>query len=414
MATPVAIRSSAGKTLTNTLFPCFVLLIALGYGLLYHGLASRKGSELSSDRALFHAVNAATATGFAMNIGVGQMNAVGLTILLVLMIGGTLFSLIVGGLAVVRILRLGFSDKSIIWASLTACGGAYALGTAGAVATGQDIFDAFFAAVSAFGNVGLLSSAAPPVTSPIVQFLLLPLAVLGGLGITVLMELATALRQPNKRKSASLPQSRLSSHANAVLVGSAVVYLLGVGILLVIRWPGGEASAGVWRSTLASCSTWAINTRSLGLPIEWVGTFERPVQWLVMLLMAIGAGSAGAAGGLKLSTLAVLGMGTRKALMGQSPGRSFGIAAVWLGLFIAMVLIGQLLLLHFATDMPGDRTLFLSISAVSNAGLSHDPLTQTGPPLYVLSTLMFAGKVTPLLILWWQADSTTDAQLAVG
>jgi Trk-type K+ transport system membrane component len=64
--------------------------------------------------------------------------------------------------------------------------------------------------------------------------------------------------------------------------------------------------------------------------------------------------------------------------------------------------------------VPADRILFLVISAASNVGLSHDPIAITGPGLYILSATMLLGRLMPLCVLWWMAQTTHDAELAFG
>lgn len=51
---------------------------------------------------------------------------------------------------------------------------------------------------------------------------------------------------------------------------------------------------------------------------------------------------------------------------------------------------------------------------MSNVGLSHDRLSMSMGGMFVLAALMLAGRMVPLIILWWMADSTEDAELAVG
>ena len=36
------------------------------------------------------------------------------------------------------------------------------------------------------------------------------------------------------------------------------------------------------------------------------------------------------------------------------------------------------------------------------------------PRTLFLAALMLAGRMVPLLILWWMADSTQEAEIAVG
>lgn len=397
-------RGNFGKSLVNYLFPAFVLWIACGYGLLYSGVCSISGNELSSDRSLFHAVNAATLSGFQMALGVREMNLVGRSCIGLLMAGGILFSLVVGGLAMVRILRLPYSDRRVIAASIVALLGAAALGTIGGVVSGYGFGESLYLAISAFGNGGAVLERSPGAAEAITHLVLLPLAVLGGLGITVLLELVERLRG----------RTRLSRHAWVVLVGLAGVYVGGFVVLLVLRWPGEAASAERWREVLISCAAMSINSRTLGLPLEWATYLSRPVQWVLMVLMTIGAASAGTAGGLKVNTIAELFRGTTRILRGQPATRGFGIAIVWTGVYFGIVLIAMLLLLHHVSEIPADRALFLTISAVSNTGLSHDQLSIVGDGLYTLTATMFAGRVVPLLILWWMADTTTNADVAVG
>jgi hypothetical protein len=38
----------------------------------------------------------------------------------------------------------------------------------------------------------------------------------------------------------------------------------------------------------------------------------------------------------------------------------------------------------------------------------------TRSSLLIVSAAMFFGRVTPLLVLWWMADTTHDADVAIG
>ena len=76
----------------------------------------------------------------------------------------------------------------------------------------------------------------------------------------------------------------------------------------------------------------------------------------------------------------------------------------WALLYFALVLVGFFLLLVTEPDIAADRLLFLSFSAVSNVGLSHDPVSITGNGLFTLSGMMLAGRLAPLFVLWWMAS----------
>ena len=414
-------RSTFGKSLVNWLFPIYVAMIAAGFTVFINGWGTIVGNEPSTDRSLFHAVNAATMTGLPYQIGVREFNVIGRWTSLLLIAGGTLFSLVVGGLAMVRILRLPFSDRRIIVGSILLLLFLAGIGTAGGMATGRDWFESLFLGVSAFGNSGAVLDHPPELREPLTHLMLLPLGMLGGLGITVILEL---LRWARRRDPLTL-------HTRVVLGGLAITYLASFAVLLFLRWPAAGVLSPQWQQIISgqakgsffndgaadwliSCSTLAINCRSLGMPISFDFVTSRPTQWALMIMMLIGAASAGTAGGLKVNTIAELYRGVRRVLSGQTGNRTFGIALIWCAIFFGMVVATQLMLVNAVGELSGDRVLFLTISALTNTGLSHEVISITGEGLFTLSAAMFAGRVVPLLILWWLADSTTDAEIAVG
>jgi Trk-type K+ transport system membrane component len=58
--------------------------------------------------------------------------------------------------------------------------------------------------------------------------------------------------------------------------------------------------------------------------------------------------------------------------------------------------------------------LFLAVSAASNVGLAHEPVSMAGPGLVILSAAMLLGRVLPIAILWWQAATSREADVPVG
>ncbi len=395
---PGPVRSNFGKNLVNWLFPAYVLMIATAYGLFLWKVST------GTDRCLFYSINAATLTGFQTPVGVDDFGNIGQFVTLALMTFGALFSLICGGLAIVRILRLPYSDLRVIGASFATFFAAAIIGSAGALVSGRGVFDSLFLAISSFSNCGLTTGDPPGPSDAITHLLLLPLSVVGGLGVTILLELFDRVRG----------RAKLSRHARVSLVGLASVYVIGFIVMLNLRSPGGSMAFGQWREALASNSALVLNSRSLGLPLEFATSLSRPVVWLLILLMTIGAASGGTAGGIKVTTFGELFTGIRRALRGERNSRGFGIALVWIGIYAAMVLVTQMLLLSRLPEIPADRLLFLAASAIGNVGMSHDAVSIGGDGLYLLSAAMFVGRVVPLLLLWWMADTTDDAELAIG
>jgi trk system potassium uptake protein TrkH len=392
----------------------YLALTFAGFLVLRFGRVTESGHEMSSLRAAFLAVNASTLTGFQSTVGLEDLEEegkLGPATVLVLIVGGALFSLIGGGLAAVRVLRMPYTDGQVVSAAVATLLIAVLAGATPLLGPDRRMFDAVFQATSAFANSGLYVGRLDGVLGIVPHAVLLPLAFVGGLGLPVLMELFDRVTGGAKGRP-------LSVHTRTVFFTSALLYLAGTIIYLALlsprRMPEDAGDAARWQEALASSSAASLNSRTAGFAFEFAAGYPRTMQWVLMLFMAIGANPAGTGGGVKATTIAQLASGVRAALRGRAPSRPFGVAATWLCLYGAIVFAGLLLLLWRVPDMSADRLLFLSVSAASNVGLSQDPVSMTGPGLYTLSAVMLAGRVAPVLILWWMAGTTEDSVLAVG
>jgi trk system potassium uptake protein TrkH len=313
----------------------------------------------------------------------------GPAIILTLIFTGAMCSMIVGGLAIVRILRLNYSVWQVavsatLFLFLAAMGGSAVI-----IGHGRTLFDAILQSAAAFANCGIATGPVGTVLDPS-TYLLAALAVLGGLGLPMLMELYDALWGLRK----------LSPHTRTVVKFSAGIYLAGFALLFLFQCPM-ERGVGwaIWRQAIASSSIEAINARTAGI---------------LILLMAIGASPGGTGGGVKSTTLVQLWRGMRNALAGRPVTREFGIAAVRVAIYVVIVLTALLTLLMINDEIAADQILFIVVSAASNVGLSHNPIAVVGVSLHVLSAVMFVGRLSPLAILWWMAETTDAAELAVG
>jgi trk system potassium uptake protein TrkH len=407
---PLGDLHQSGRRLALRMVPGYVSLLIVGTLVFYFGHTVERDQELSLNRSVFMAVNAATLTGFRQDFRLDDTQVATQAILFALTLGGTLLSLIVGGLAVTRILQLPFADRQIVVGSFAATTIAILVGTIGLLERGRDVFPTMFLALSAFGNSGLYLGRLGGVADTHIHAVLLPLTIFGGLGITVLLELFDRVSG----------MRTLSTHARTVLTTTALLYLVFTLLFFAIERSssvyadGGESALSASHRTLLSASAESINARGGGFPIEYASALPRMMPWLLILLMMIGGNPAGTAGGLKATTVVELVNGVRAALRGRQVRRSFGVAAAWSMIYLGIVLLGFQLLVWRVRDVTADRALFLAISAVSNVGLSHDPIALSGTGLYVLSALMLAGRIAPLLVLWWMVRAAPDAELAVG
>lgn len=391
-----------GRGRLRLLVAAYLIFIAMAFLALRIPGVGVAGQELGFRRTVFTAVNAVTLTGFQQDVGSSSTDADLLR--LVLTLGGTLFSLTAGGMAVVRIAGMHYTDTQVAAAAGAATLVA-ALGGAAVLAADQGLISALLQSASAFGNSGLYSGRLPGVLDWEAHAVLLPLAFAGTLGLPVLMELFDRLTGGR----------RLSTHSRTVLSLAAGFYLLGFLLIALLHGtrPSSNPGAGDWRHTLALASAFSIDSRSAGLPFELAGAFSRPAQWVLIALMIVGGNPGGTAGGIKTTAVYHLLAGFRNNLRGRHLPRAFGIAGCWVTAYLTIVAVGFLLLLRSEPDT-ADRLLFLTVSAAGNVGLSHDPVSITGNGLFTLSALMLAGRLAPLLVLWWMASTPEDDSVAVG
>ena len=412
-ASPGLARNKAPQvpTLSGWLFPAYVASIFVGFFLLRLPGAMMAGEEMGPVRALFTAVNAGTLTGFPQITEIEKYLPLGQATMFLLVVSGTLMTLTIGGCAVTRILRLGYTETQIALAALAAEVGAIGIGGFFLLFDqNRTVAQAAFLAASAFGNCGMVIGAAPSATSWQTHLVLAPLIFAGGIGICVLMEIAELVRGKI---------FRLSFAARTALTWSAWFYV-GATILLILLglWAAASSDEPVAgqdvRNLIATSAAGAVASRTAGLRLVDVGHLSRPALWAVMFLMAAGASSGSAGGGIKTTTLAELFRGAVRSLRGEAVGRAVGIAACWVAIYALLVTVALLVMLHTLPEMPPDQVLFHAISAASNVGLAPEGLDPDRLTAYVLCATMLIGRFGPLMILWWMADTTKDADTVVG
>ena len=70
-----------------------------------------------------------------------------------------------------------------------------------------------------------------------------------------------------------------------------------------------------------------------------------------------------------------------------------------------------LALLASLEGTPADRLAMLASSALSNCGLSHEPVVATGAGCWTLVATMLVGRAAPLALIWWIATTTRDVDV---
>lgn len=405
----------------------FGAAVVLGTAVLSLPIATESGQRSDVVDALFTATSAVCLTGLATVDTGGFWSPFGQAVILVLIQTGglgiaTLATLlttrIVGGVGLrgrlvaqaetksTALAELGQLLRKIVVFSLVGEALVAVVLTARFMITYDDplpraVYSGVFHAISAFNNAGFSlhgDSLVRYVGDPVVTVTVAVAVIVGGLGFPVLFELVRRWRQP-----------RLWSVLTRITVGLTTALLIaGTLVFTVVEFhnartfgalSGGEKwLAGFFHSAM---------TRSGGLNSVDVGAMRPESIFTTIVLMFIGGGSAGTAGGIKVTTVGLLAFVAWSEMRGEPRvnvgGRRIPESTQRQALAIALLGIGGVAVSTFLmlvlTSHPLDQALFEAVSAFSINGLSTGitaDLPAAGALLLVL--LMFLGRVGPLTV----------------
>ncbi len=253
-----------------------------------------------------------------------------------------------------------------------------------------------FHAVSAFNNAGfalysdsLIGFAGDP-------WIIVPicLAVIGGgLGFPVIIQL---LRGDLKIKQWSV-------HLRLTVYGTLLLLVLGTALFAAFEWNRNETLGGMsFTGKLLGSLAGGVFPRTAGFNSIDYGAASPETLMVTNILMFIGGGSAGTAGGIKITTFLVLAFSIWNEVRGRDEvtiaHRSISASSQRQALSVALLgvaaVVGGTLLLLILTDYSLERVVFESISAFATVGLSTG-ITPGLPPSaeLVLIALMFMGRI---------------------
>lgn len=267
---------------------------------------------------------------------------------------------------------------------------------------GRALWDAVFHAVSAFNNAGFglkSDSLTAYATDPFVCAPIAAAIILGGLGYPVLIELFRHYRRPLS----------WSMTTRAVIVVTPVLLLGGTAFIAAIEWNSpGTLGHLDWWGKLQTAAFQSTTTRTAGFSSVDISQMH-PATWLGMdILMFVGGGPAGTAGGVKITTVMVLlamawaeiNGGTRANLFGTRVARSaHRQATTVIVLALGLVTLATIAVMLDAPEQGLDRILFEVISAFANVGLTTG-ITSGLPGLsqVVLIVAMILGRLGPVTV----------------
>ncbi|MDN5617828.1 MAG: TrkH family potassium uptake protein [Kocuria sp.] len=419
-----------GTTPSRISITLFFLVIVLCSLMLMLPVASRSGHPPALEQATFTATSSVTVTGLTTLTTSTQWSLFGqFVILLGVQIGGlgtltmtSLLSMALGrklglrtklfaqeGLNITsrqgKLGEVGSLLRTVVLTSASIEGIIAAILALRLMTLGEDLPQALwhgvFYGISSFNNAGFT-----PHTDGLVPYgndwwILLPLCAgvwVGSLGFPVILVV----------RMFGLRLRHWNLNARITVFGSLLLVVLGSFLWGAAEWNNRDTigNEGIVERLLHSVFA-SVMTRSGGFNLVDMDQTNSITKLLTDLLMFVGGGSGSTAGGVKITTMAVIFI----AIVAEARGDQYVIAfrrtipdtvlriAISVVMMSATIVVLGTAALMLITHHPLDEILFEVISAYATCGLSvglSAELPATG--LYVLSVMMFIGRLGTITV----------------
>jgi trk system potassium uptake protein len=418
--------TARGKRLTpvQLIALYFFLAIVIGGSLLALPFSHAPGKDVSFLDAIFTATSAICVTGLTVVDTGTTYSTLGQIIILLLIQAGGLGIITLGTLvAFASGRRVGFRERMNLQAQLNAfqVGGVVrliqrivlltftieAIGIlllwtrfAPLEGSGKGFYFALFHSVSGFNNAGFglySDNLMRFVADPVVNFTIMTLIVLGGLGFIVEMNILAHYREGRR-----VP---FTLHTKTVLALTGFLIALGAVVLLLLEWSHSFASLPFWQKLMAALFQ-SVTPRTAGFNTVDYTQMDESSLLFTTLLMFIGASPGSTGGGIKTVTFFVLigsvwsisrGRG-ELALFGRRIALDTVIKSAVISV-LSLLIIGAMLTLLILTDPDKDvfQLTFEAVSAFATVGLSTGitgAMSEMGKIILIL--LMYLGRIGPL------------------
>jgi trk system potassium uptake protein TrkH len=408
----------------------FAALILIGACLLTLPIATHDGNGLVFLNALFTATSATCVTGLVVVDTADTFTTFGeLVILTLIQIGGlgfmtfaTFFFFLLGKRISLRerlLLQEALNNVSfagivrlvkrvLIFTAIIELTGATILAIRFSfdMPIGKAIYWGIFHAISNFNNAGFdlngeFRSLTPFVDDPTVVLTVCALITLGGIGFIVMNEL---FEYHDTR--------RVSVHTKVVLL-TTLILTLGATILIFTFEYGNDKTLEPlsYSGKVLGSLFQAVTPRTAGSNTLPIGDLTQSTLFLIIFLMYVGAGPGSTAGGIKITTLAVLSAVVWSQIKGKEDVVLFRRRIVMETIFKALTVaaMGMFLVMFITmllTITEGERHnfimyLFEATSAFGTVGLSMGLTPELSPiGKVIIIFTMFAGRLGPLTLAY--------------
>ncbi|MDD3277136.1 MAG: potassium transporter TrkG, partial [Kiritimatiellales bacterium] len=230
------------------------------------------------------------------------------------------------------------------------------------------------------------------------------LIILGGIGFVVIGDFYHAFKNKLKRRGGPKHKFRIQSRLALSWTGGLV--LAGAGLFYWIEQHRMLTGMKTDHALLVSLFQ-SITTRTAGFNSCEIGLLQPATLFLFIILMFVGACPGGTAGGIKLTTPAVLWAVIRAGFKNRSEPelyrRTIPVEVVQKAVMVLcsslLFVCGATILLAVFEQKPFMDVLFETVSAFGTVGLSTGLTPElTLPGRILITVMMFVGRLGPLTI----------------
>ncbi|GAA3049376.1 potassium transporter TrkG [Streptomyces roseofulvus] len=411
----------------------FAGAVALGTVLLMLPAAAQDGAATSPLIALFTSTSAVCVTGLAVVdtgtywsgfgegvilalIQIGGFGIMTLASILALLVSGRLrlrLQLTVQaetkslGIGDVRRVLLGVAGTTLMVELAVGAVLALRIRFGYGEGIGTSAYLGLFHAVSAFNNAGFGLHADNLTRYAQDPWIILPIAVaviLGGIGFPVLLE---ALRHRHRARTTG--RRNWTLHTKLTVATSAALLAIGTLLTGLLEWsnPATLGAHDVGGKLLDSFFHSAVS-RTAGFNSLDIGALHASTLLMTCMLMFVGGGSAGTAGGIKVTTFAVLAAAILAEVRGETHsvvlGRRLAPQVLRQALTVALLGVGLVMAATLAllsvSEAAFEAVIFEVVSAFATVGLSTGITAELpGIGQLVLVALMFIGRIGPITLV---------------
>jgi trk system potassium uptake protein TrkH len=206
----------------------------------------------------------------------------------------------------------------------------------------------------------------------------------------------------------------ISLDTKLIVLTNAALLIIGTVVFLAVEWSSALQVADNWTKPLAALFQ-SVSARTAGYASINFGDAEPATLFLWTGLMMIGGASGSTAGGVKLTTAALLFVAIISTLRGHREIQVFGRRLPASQIFVAMAIVFLFVFIHFlltlclvvTESVMGNEhfafidLMFETMSAAATVGLSTGITPEMSTPgKIVLCIAMFFGRLGPLTLAY--------------